>query len=97
MKDIDKERTRKTSQALLLPRAYGCDEKFEPVYGQKYVCLKTLDDVVSYTGITDVARIRPIENIKGAWGLKFGRPQTITVPPGYGIEYYSFEGVYVDY
>ena len=97
LKDIDKERTVKTTQALLLPRAYGCDEKFEPVYGQKYVCLKTLDDVVSYTGITDVARIRPIEDIKGAWGLKFGRPQTITVPPGYGIEYYSFEGVYVDY
>ena len=97
MTNIETERKVKTTRALLLPRSYSCDPSFEPVYDQPYVCLKTTADVIRYTGITDVARIRPLKDIEDGWEISWGRPQTITVPPGYGIEYYDFNGIYINY
>ncbi len=97
LQDIDIMRSIKTTQALFLPRSYGCDETFIPEYGQEYVCMRTIEDVISYTGITDPSRLRPIEGLEGGWEFTWGPPQEIQIPQGYGVEYYSFDGIYITY
>ena len=97
LKDIETTRKVKTTRALLLNRTYGCDPTFKPLYDQPYVCMRTAEDVIRYTGVTDITRIKPLIGIPNGWEISWSTPLTITVPPGYGIEYYSFEGIYINY
>lgn len=87
-------RTVVTTEATFWPDAFTCDY---PLESKAYVCMFTLEDVLKNTGISDKTRLRQLKEYKGVWHLQWGKPITITVPPGYFINHYSFEGVYVNY
>ncbi len=54
---------------------------------------------MKYTGVKEEDRFTALSDYPypGIWKLKAGLPVNITVPPGYIINYYSFEGIYVNY
>lgn len=88
-------RTTWTIEATFWPDTTSCEDGYIPTNAQPYQCMKTLEDVVKYTGITDFDRFTEFN--KGVWKMKLGVPIKVTVPPGYILHHYSFEGVYVNY
>lgn len=83
-----------TSTATFWPDAYTCDY---PVKVKDYICMFTIDDVMRFTGVKDKSRFKKLDKYKGVWQLTHGKPVEIIVPPGYFLNYYSFEGHYVNY
>lgn len=89
-------RTLKTLEATFWPQPDSCGEALN---GSNFVCMKTVDEVMKYTGISDSNRIKTLPEYPypGIWKLTFGDPVTITIPPGYIVNYYAVTGFYVDY
>ena len=85
-----------TTEAIFYPADAVCAWDFEPSEENPYVCMKTIEDVVAYTGLSDEGRFEKGEGF-GIWKLKWGKPTEITVPAGYIIHHYSLDGIYVDY
>lgn len=90
-------RTVLTTEATFYPADDVCAWDYQPSKERPYVCMKTIEDVAMYAGITDPGRVEAVENAPGVWKLKWGKAIAITVPPGYIINHYSFTGVYVNY
>lgn len=90
----DKPRSITTKEATLWADPTACAS---PTPVKNYVCMHTLADVVSNTGIVDTKRIQPIAEYPGVWKVTWGLPITFTIPPGYYVDRYALEGVYVNY
>ena len=79
---------------LLLP---WLGENFFPTPEKPYVCMKTIFDTMKDTGLVDPSRFTQVDKLPGVWRLKEGTPVTVTIPPGYFVQHYSFDGFYVNY
>jgi hypothetical protein len=90
-------RSVKTIYATFWPDPGSCGNNFFPTPEKPYVCMKTITDVLKETGVSDADRFSQVDNLTGVWHLKEGSPVTITIPPGYFIQYYSFQGIYVNF
>jgi len=88
-----------TIEATFWPDSESCEERFTQSVNKPYICLKTIDEVIKYTGIIDRGRIGLVENYlyPGIWRMRRGVPVLISIPAGYIVNHYSFEGVYVDF
>lgn len=87
----------KTIEATFWPDPGSCGDNFFPSEEKPYVCMKTLVDVMKHTGVQDPERFIKVQDLEGVWRMEQGKPVEITIPPGYLIHHYSFEGVYVTY
>ncbi len=83
-----------TREVTFWPDAFTCDY---PLKSKQYVCMFTRQDFVRYTGVKDMKRIHKISGYKGVWQVTWGDPITVSVPPGYTVDYYSIHGVYVNF
>lgn len=98
-KDLDNDfsrksnisRTTKTIEATFWPDPNSCSAG----YKGPYICMRNASEFSKFTQIKLSSRVKDIEN--GVWRLEKGLPITITVPPGYFIQYYSLEGQYINY
>lgn len=84
-----------TIEATFWPDSVSCEDWYVPSDSQPYQCMKTLEDVVKYAGVENFDRFTQLD--KGVWKMNLGAPVKVTVPPGYILHHYSFEGVYVTY
>ncbi len=87
----------KTREATLWPDPGSCVPDYLPTPNKPFICLHTQAEVLKYTGIINPERIYNIDKATGVWKIKQGDPFELTVPPGYIVNHYSFEGVYVTY
>lgn len=87
----------KTISATFWPDPGSCGDNFFPTPERPYVCMKTLFDVMKDTGLVDPTRFTQVDKLPGVWRLKEGTPVNITIPPGYFVQHYSFDGFYVNY
>lgn len=86
--------------ATFWPDPVSCVKEYFPSEKNPFICMRTLADAVKLTGITEAdrfAKLKGYENYEGIWTLKLGSTLKFTVPPGYIIDHYSFDGVYVTY
>jgi len=92
-------RTVITSEATFWPDPESCASYFTPTSEKPFICMKTIQEVMKHTGITDVSRITTVATFPypGIWKMTAGAPMAITVPPGYIINHQSIDGVYVTY
>lgn len=88
-----------TQEATFWPDPESCADYFSQSSEKPYICMRTIDEVMKYTGISDINRIATLPDypFPGIWKLQAGLPVKINVPPGYIINHYSFEGIYVNY
>lgn len=93
------KRTVKTTEATLWPDTKSCSDEYVVDMQHPYVCLKSIDDVVRETGITDKSRIATIKEFpaRGVWKIKRGTATTFTIPPGYIINHSALTGSYVNF
>lgn len=82
-----------TVEATLHPLQGLCDQ--ERKTGNVLICLKSVEEIVNATGITDISRLEKNKEVEGIWKILWGAPLTIQVPAGYTADYYSFDGAYV--
>lgn len=87
----------KTNEATFWPDNDACGIDFFPTQERPFVCMLTKEDVAKYTGVNDKERFKKVNNMDGLWKMEKGEIAEITVPPGYIIDYNSFEGEYVNY
>lgn len=87
----------KTIEATFWPDTASCSDEYRYPSSGPYQCMKTVEEVIQLTGIKDRNRFKPVENFTGVWRIDRGDPIDLTVPPGYIIHHYSFEGAYVNY
>ncbi len=92
-------RTVKTTQATFWPDPAACDKQYITSEIAPFVCMRTLDEVMRQTKLFDSTRITKVPNFNfpGIWRITPGTIVEITVPPGYIIDYNSFEGTYINY
>lgn len=90
-------RTVKTMYATFWPDPGSCGSNFFSTPDKPYVCMRTIADVLKDTGVNDPDRFSSVDTFPGVWHLKEGTPVEITIPPGYFIQYYSFQGMYVNF
>ena len=95
----NQSRTIVTPEATLWPHPDACADWFTPTEEQPYVCLITTSEAMSLTGMTDIHRISRLPDYPypGIWKIANGDPTTITIPPGYVVDYYALEGIYVTF
>lgn len=86
-----------TTEATLWPDPASCAPDYRPYGERAYRCMHTIDEAMNYTYVRDPKRIFQVDAFDGVWRVEKGNPVTITIPPGYVIDHYSFEGVYVNY
>lgn len=86
-----------TISATFWPDSISCEDYYINTESSPSICMKTLDDVVRMTGVSDTSRIHKVEDYKGVWRIEKGDMQNLTIPPGYIIHRQSIEGIYVDY
>lgn len=86
-------------QATFWPDNYACTEGIVATKERPFVCMRSIEDVIKYTGFQDTNRLQKPANLDyiGVWELKFGSPVLINVPAGYVIQYFGQKGVYVNY
>lgn len=90
-------RKTKTISATFWPDPGSCGNNFFPTPERPYVCMKTITDVIKQTGVLDADRFVQVDTLPGVWRMKDGPPVQITIPAGYFIQHYSFEGMYVNF
>ena len=90
-------RTVTTTEATFYPAEGACAWDFKPTDAQPFTCIRTLEDAVKMTGVRDTARFTEVAKDSGVWQIKWGPKVTAVVPPGYVINHYSFDGIYVNY
>lgn len=92
-------RTIQTTEATFWPDSASCGVDYVTSKDHPFVCMKTLGDVIKYTGIIDIERFTTLPDFPypGIWKLKSGDPVKLIIPPGYLVDYRSLEGIYVDY
>jgi hypothetical protein len=95
----NKSRNVWTTEATFWPDPESCSDYFQSTSNKPYICMKTIKDMAKYTGISDLNRIKSLPEYPypGVWVMTKGDPVKITVPPGYIINHYSMDGVYVTY
>ena len=90
-------RTLTTTDVVFWPDIGACAENFIPNPITPYICMRTIQDVVKFTGVTDLKRIEQFGETPGLWKITYGSSLDITMPAGYIVERYEREGIYVDY
>lgn len=90
-------RKAQTTEATFYPADGICAWDFKPNSKKPFICVRSLDDVKTYIGVDDPGRFEADKDHVGVWKMKWGKPVTVTIPPGYIVNHYSFEGVYVNY
>jgi hypothetical protein len=86
-----------TTEATFFPADESCSEGYVKDRNHPFVCLRTVDEFMKYTGMSDLGRIEKDDNNIGVWRMKWGNPVNITLPSGYIVNHYSFDGIYVDF
>jgi hypothetical protein len=90
-------RTITTTDVVFWPDIEACDKPNFSSEISHYVCMRTAMDVVKLTGVTDLKRIEPFGDTPGLWKVTYGPSLPIIIPPGYIVERYEREGIYIDY
>jgi hypothetical protein len=90
------DRTVFTTEATFWPDSESCEDWYQVDEIHPFHCMKTLQDVLVMTKISDLSRIKPLE-YTGVWRLETGLPEKVTVPAGYIIQYSALDGSYVDF
>lgn len=90
-------RTTKTIEGTFWPDPGSCGKDYVPSKEKPFVCMHTKEDFAKQTGLTDLSRVRQVDNFDGVWRVDRGDVEEITVPPGYIFQDYSFEGTYVNF
>jgi hypothetical protein len=95
-KPSDVVRTIYTIKAYFWPIAGICnkDEQLDT-----NICIRSFDQLVKETGlkVNNNFSVMPFGNYDGVWQVESETPFKITIPVGYFVDAYSFEGVYVNY
>lgn len=86
-----------TTDVTLWPDPGSCGPSYRTGDSGPYVCMKSVSDVTTYTGMQDAGRIRQVDSYDGVWRIEYGDPVRITVPPGYIAHHTALTGVYVNY
>lgn len=85
-----------TTEATFYPKDGTCAYEVNPSPENPYVCIRNIHDVARLVGIDDQGRFEQLSG-PGSWHMKWGKPTRIKLPPGYIIDHYSLDGIYVNF
>lgn len=93
------KRTVTTNEITFWPDPASCGKDYFTSEKAPFVCMRTLDEVIKSTGVYDPERFSKIPKFDhpGIWKMKKGTIVNVNIPPGYVIDYSSFEGKYINF
>jgi len=82
-------------EAEFYPADGICAWDYVPKKEKPYQCIKTLEEFMKL--VPGIDKNRLVAGKNGVWKLTFGKPTLIEIPPGYIVDHYSTNGIYVNY
>lgn len=88
-----------TKEATYWPESVSCADGYQPTPERPFSCLKTMAEFATGVGLADTTRVATVAGFPypGIWKVTWGEPVRLTVPPGYLVDHYAINGIYVNY